>query len=270
MASSRRFLRGSGKRASSRAGSDEIQTLLERLRNGEATLDEVLSALRDLPYKDIGWARLDTHRRLRKGVGEVVFGEGKTPKQVARIVHHLEATAARVLVTRASRAAFRAVKRVAPYATYHETARLITVGKSPRAKRKPPVWVVSAGTSDLRVAEEAATTAEFLGMQVRRLYDVGVAGIHRLFPEIRDLRKAGAVIVVAGMEGALPGVVAGLCPAPVIGVPTSVGYGVSFGGIAALLTMLNACASGVAVVNIDNGFGAAMVAYSIVRGDRTI
>lgn len=264
MSSSRKSLRKSKKKGSFRADSGEIRSLLTRFKEGVVTLDEVLAALRHLPYKDLGYARLDTHRSLRKGHSEVILGQGKEPAQTAEIVRLLCETTPRVLVTRADRNTFRAVKRVAPSARYFETARLIKIGEAPEEKLTPPVWVLSAGTSDLPVAEEAAETAEFFGMTVRRLYDVGVAGIHRLLPELDEMRQAGAIIVVAGMEGALPGVVAGLLPVPVIGVPTSVGYGVAFGGIAALLTMLNACASGVAVVNIDNGFGAAMVAYSIV------
>lgn len=238
---------------------------MNEFKAGRTSLDEVLQALADLPYRDLGWARLDTHRRLRKGYPEVVMGQGKTPDQIVEIVRTLMARSQRVLVTRASPEAARAVCRSVQSARYSEVAGLITIGKPAPPKPAPPVWIVTAGTSDLPVAEEAAITAEFFGLRVHRLYDVGVAGIHRLFPEIRQLREAGAIIAVAGMEGALPGVLAGLVATPIIGVPTSTGYGVSFGGIAALLTMLNACASGVAVVNIDNGFGAAMFAYSIVR-----
>lgn len=262
---SRKSLRKSKKEGLRHAVDNDLRWLLERLRSGKASVDEVLRALSFLPFKDIRVARLDTHRRLRKGYAEVVLGEGKTPKQTAEIVAHLSGTAPRVLVTRASEKAYRAVRKLTPGARYNAVARVITVGEPPARTLKPPVWILSAGTSDLPVAEEAAVTAEFLGLEVHRLYDVGVAGLHRVFPELDHLQSAGVIVAVAGMEGALPSVIAGLVATPVIGVPTKTGYGVSFGGVAALMTMLNACSSGVAVVNIDNGFGAAMFAYSIIQ-----
>lgn len=227
-------------------------------------MDEALERLRDLPYEDLGFAELDHHRALRTGFPEVVLGEGKTAEQVASIAGKLAARNDRLLVTRAGPETYRAVKDAVPDAVYHATARAITLDRSGEAKR-PGVAVCCAGTSDLPVAEEAAVTAELMGSAAERLYDVGVAGIHRLLDKMAALRAARALVVVAGMEGALPSVVAGLVAAPVIAVPTSTGYGASFKGLAPLLAMLNACAAGVAVVNIDNGFGAGYLAAVINR-----
>jgi NCAIR mutase (PurE)-related protein len=217
-----------------------------------------------MPYEDLGYAALDHHRALRTGFPEVVFGQGKTPEQTAAIAERLAAQGDRLLVTRTSLEAYRAVKERLPDAVYHPEARAITLDRA-REARRPGVAVCCAGTSDVPVAEEAAVTAELMGSAADRMYDVGVAGIHRLLDKTERLQSAKAVVVVAGMEGALPSVVAGLVAAPVIAVPTSVGYGASFGGLAPLLAMLNACASGVAVVNIDNGFGAGYMAAVINR-----
>jgi NCAIR mutase (PurE)-related protein len=214
-------------------------------------------------FEDLGFARVDIDRERRNGFPEVILGVGKTPAQIAAIAERLVMRGQALLVTRTSREAFDAVRAVIPNAAFHEEARAITLKQGDIPRGKGTVLIVCAGTSDLPVAEEAVVTAELMGNTIDRLYDVGVAGIHRLLREQRRLEDARVVIVVAGMEGALPGVVAGLIRTPVIGVPTSIGYGASFGGVAALLGMLNSCANRVAVVNIDNGFGAACIASSI-------
>lgn len=234
---------------------DRLRTLLEQVAQGGLSVEDALAALRDLPYQDLGFARVDHHRALRKGFPEVVFCAGKSPEQVAAIVASM-ATRGRVLATRASEAHYDAVRAQVPDAVYHALARAITVGEMPPTPDAPYGVVLAAGTADLPVAEEAVLTARMAGARVETHYDVGVAGIHRLLEHLPLLQSAGAVVVVAGMEGALPSVVGGLVSCPVIAVPTSVGYGAHFGGLAPLLTMLNACAPGVAVVNIDNGFGA--------------
>ena len=246
---------------------EALQRLLEDVKRG--TLDtrdaseRILEALRAAPFEDLGFARVDTHREVRQGFPEVIFGLGKTPAQIAAIAGRIVARGQTLLVTRAAREAFDAVRAVAPSCEYHEQARVITLQQAAAPKGVGTVLVACAGTSDLSVAEEAAITADVMGNPVDRLYDVGVAGIHRLLHERARLESARVVIVVAGMEGALPSVIAGLIQTPVIAVPTSIGYGASFGGIAALLGMLNSCANGVAVVNIDNGFGAACMASAI-------
>ena len=230
------------------------------------SIDEALVRLKGLPYEDLGYATLDHHRALRTGYPEVVFGLGKTPAQIAAISERLAAQSDRLLVTRATVDAYRAVKERVPDAVYHADARAITLDRSSASGgKRPGVVVCCAGTSDVPVAEEAAVTAELMSNAVDRMYDVGVAGIHRLLDKTGRLRAAKAIVVVAGMEGALPSVVGGLVAAPVIAVPTSVGYGASFGGLAPLLAMLNSCAAGVAVVNIDNGFGAGYMAAVINR-----
>lgn len=234
------------------------------MREGAVSAEEALERLRALPYEDLGFASVDHHRALRKGFPEVVLGEGKTPEQTAAIAERLAAHSDRLLVTRADVAMYQAVKERVPDAAYNAAARAITLDRSQEARR-PGVAVCCAGTSDVPVAEEAAVTAELMGSVADRMYDVGVAGLHRLLDKAERLRAAKALVVVAGMEGALPSVVAGLVAAPVIAVPTSVGYGASFRGLAPLLAMLNACAAGVAVVNIDNGFGAGYVAAVINR-----
>jgi NCAIR mutase (PurE)-related protein len=227
-------------------------------------VDAALERLRDLPYEDLGFASLDHHRALRKGFPEVVLGEGKTAEQVAAIAERLAARSDRLLVTRADVEMYQAVKERVPDAAYQASARAVTLDRSGEPRR-PGVAVCCAGTSDVPVAEEAAVTAELMGSVVDRMFDVGVAGLHRLLDKLERLRAAKALVVVAGMEGALPSVVAGLVSAPVIAVPTSIGYGASFRGLAPLLAMLNACAAGVAVVNIDNGFGAGFAAALINR-----
>jgi NCAIR mutase (PurE)-related protein len=245
--------------------SRNLEKLLGDVRAGRLSPRQAAEALKGLPYEDLGFAKVDHHRALRKGFPEVVFGAGKTPAKVVAIVERLAARNPNVLVTRADPETYRAVAAGFPRARYHEDARCIALLQE-RPERLPGrVAVVSAGTSDVPVAEEAAVTAEFHGAAVDRVFDVGVAGIHRLLDRAPTLRAAHVVIVVAGMEGALPSVVGGLVEAPVIAVPTSIGYGASFQGLAALLAMLNSCASGLAVVNIDNGFGAGYLACAILR-----
>ena len=229
------------------------------------SLDDAMGRLRSLPFEDLGFANLDHHRTLRQGFPEVVFGAGKSVEQVRRIAESLHKHAHNILITRATESQFQAVKSVAPEAEFNELARTIVIHKEDAVRGKGIVMVVSAGTSDLPVAEEALVTLKVMGNPVDNLYDVGVAGLHRLLDRRDRINQARVLIVVAGMEGALPSVVGGLVSAPVIAVPTSVGYGASFGGVAALLGMLNSCASNVTVVNIDNGYGAAMVASLINR-----
>jgi hypothetical protein len=245
----------------------DLHDLLSRLQRGEAAIDavhaELLGRLREQPYEDLGFARVDHHRSARKGFPEVVFGEGKTPSQVAAIAGRIVAHGQTLLITRTDAQAFAAVRQTVPDAVFHEQARIIERRAGEIARGTGTILVAVAGTSDLPVAEEAAMTAEVMNNPVDRLFDVGVAGLHRLLSARDRLEAARVVIVVAGMEGALPSVVGGLVRAPVIAVPTSVGYGASFGGVAALLGMLNSCAPGVAVVNIDNGFGAACIASQI-------
>jgi NCAIR mutase (PurE)-related protein len=245
----------------------ELQSLIEAVARGEidaaAAQAQLLDVLRARPFEDLGFARVDHHRAIRQGFPEVVLGLGKTPAQIASIASEIVRRGSTLLVTRANPAAFDAVKAAVPKAMYYADAALIVLTQQDVAPGRGTVVVASAGTADLPVAEEAARTAEVMGNTVDRLYDVGVAGLHRLLGERARLAAARVIIVVAGMEGALPSVVAGLVSVPVIAVPTSVGYGASFGGIAALLGMLNSCAVGVSVVNIDNGFGAAAVASAI-------
>ncbi len=242
---------------------DALTTLLNEVALGQTSVAQATVRLANLPYEDLGFARLDHHRELRQGTAEVIFGAGKTPEQVAQIALHLANHGAPVLCTRATPEAFAATQAVLKDAAYHPLARAITVVRE-RRPRYGRVGVLSAGTSDLAVAEEAALTVDFFGAEVVRLADVGVAGIHRLLSEGDALKSLDVAIVVAGMEGALPSVVGGLVSIPVVAVPTSVGYGASFGGLAALLGMLNSCAAGITVVNIDNGFGAAAAAQRIL------
>jgi pyridinium-3,5-biscarboxylic acid mononucleotide synthase len=269
----------------------ELHALLAELKQGTIPSTEVhariLRAMRDAPYENLDFARIDHHRAVRQGVPEVVFGQGKSASQIALIAERIVQRGHNLLVTRATREAFDAVKKVLPDAVFHENARAITrrpaeanvsaatsaatsAASTPDASGSEvkTVLVVSAGTSDMPVADEAAVSAEAMGLHVERLYDVGVAGLHRLLGERGRLDSAAVIIVVAGMEGALPSVVGGLVRVPVIAVPTSIGYGASFGGLAALLGMLNSCAAGVAVVNIDNGYGAAALAARILLGIR--
>jgi NCAIR mutase (PurE)-related protein len=249
---------------------DRLRQLLEDVSAGRIDTDEAMSRLQDLPYQDLSYAMLDHHRGLRKGFPEVVFCQGKTPTQVVELLSELSRHHDRVMATRADEATFEAVKAAMPDSTHYSQARIILVHKGqPELKLTTSgdqyVLVISAGTSDIPVAEEAAITLEVLGCPVERLYDVGVAGIHRLLDKRERLFSAKVIIAVAGMEGALASVVGGLVSCPVIAVPTSVGYGASFNGLAPLLTMLNSCAPGVAVVNVDNGFGAGYFAYSIMN-----
>ena len=240
-----------------------IKEILGAVRDGSMSEEQAFEELKDLPYKDMGFANLDNHRQIRTGFPEVVYCEGKTPQQVRDIFAEL-AGHGTVMGTRADEEDFAAVREKLPNAVYHEAARII-VCKSSEDADEPigKVAVVSAGTADIPVAEEAAVTAETLGNEVTRVYDVGVSGIHRLFDKLDLIREADVVIVVAGMEGALASVIGGLVSAPVIAVPTSVGYGANFGGLSALLSMLNSCANGVSIVNIDNGFGAGYTASVI-------
>jgi pyridinium-3,5-biscarboxylic acid mononucleotide synthase len=280
---------------------EQIRAILEQVRTGTLTVEEALTAVRWLPYEEMGFARVDTHRRLRTGYPEIVFCQGKTPEQAAAIVARLAEGNEFVLATRAAPEHAEAIQQQFPEAVYHQPARIVEVredssrlsalgsrqmgeqvtspsgeaallsSREPRAEsREPPfILVISAGTADIPVAEEAVVTARALGSRVERLYDVGVAGLHRLLDQRALLCEANVIVVVAGMEGALPSVVGGLVEQPVIAVPTSVGYGASFQGLAALLTMLNSCATGIAVVNIDNGFGAGYFAHLINSRTRT-
>ncbi len=245
---------------------DQLEALLQRVRRGEVEVADALADLRDLPYEDLGFARVDHHRALRQGMGEVIFGQGKTVEQVARIFGALRAHGQPVLATRVDGAQADAVRRSFPDVEHHGAARCLTWSDGPvPVTGRGPVLIVTAGTSDLPVAEEALVSARHLGNEAELISDVGVAGIHRLLDARERLAAAAVVIVVAGMEGALASVVGGLVHQPVVAVPTSVGYGASLGGLAALLSMLNSCATGVTVVNIDNGFGAAAAATRMNR-----
>jgi len=241
----------------------QIEALLNEVRDGRTSIDDALVRLRDLPFEDLGFAKLDHHRSLRTGMPEVIFAAGKTPAQVTAIFTRMAKAGGNVLATRASRETYESVSAVESRATYHELSRAITLSQAPPVPGKGTIAVVCAGTSDLPVAEEAAVTARLMGNTVELIADVGVAGIHRLLAQKKSLQGARVLIVCAGMEGALPTVVAGLVNAPVLAVPTSIGYGASFGGMAALLGMLNSCSPNVSVVNIDNGFGAACIASLI-------
>jgi pyridinium-3,5-biscarboxylic acid mononucleotide synthase len=242
-----------------------IQKLLDEVHRRRLSPDKALERLRDLPFEDLGFAKIDNHRPLRVGMPEVIFAAGKSPADVAQIFSRMARHGGNVLVTRATAAHYAAVRRRVRQAEFHARSGCITLRQDGTRHGKGSIAVVCAGTSDLPVAEEAAVTAELMGNDVVLIPDVGVAGLHRLLAHRKELRAARVVIVCAGMEGALPSVVAGLIAAPVIAVPTSVGYGASFGGVAALLGMLNSCVPTVAVVNIDNGFGAACVASAINR-----
>ena len=243
---------------------DSLKRLLDDVAGGRTGVDEAVERLRTLPFEDTGYARIDHHRELRRGFPEVIFCEGKTPDQITGIATKIIEHGSDLLATRCSPEQFEAVSSSIEGAVYHEDGRLFAVRQSD-PDEKGFVAVVAGGTSDMPVSEEAALTAQYLGCRVGRFYDVGVAGLHRLLSSWDDIGKADVIIVVAGMEGALASVVAGMAAAPVIAVPTSIGYGASFGGLAALLAMLNSCAGGVTVVNIDNGFGAAYAAAVICR-----
>lgn len=239
------------------------KTILEQFKNNEITLEEALLELKKEPFEDIGYAKVDLHRKVRQGAAEVIYGEGKTPEQIIGIsssmINHGQST---ILITRLSKDSADEIAKVHEL-TYHERAHIGIIGEIPKPNGIGKIVVATGGTSDIPVAEEAALTAEVFGNEVLRLYDVGVAGVHRLLSHLDELMSASVVIAVAGMEGALASVVGGLVDCPVIAVPTSVGYGASFGGVSALLSMLNSCASGVSVVNIDNGFGAGFSASRI-------
>ncbi len=239
--------------------------ILEKVKSGELPVDDAVAQLTVLPYEDIGYAKINHHRALRLGLPEVILGQGKTAEQVVTIAEHLAARADRLLITKVSADVHAVISQKIPDAIYDPTARVIVVNRVKDHDKRPGIVVVSGGTADIPVAEEAAITAELMGNKVDRIYDIGVAGLHRLLDSLPQLRQAQVLIAVAGMEGALPSIIGGLVPLPIIAVPTSVGYGASFRGFAALLTMLNSCAPGVAVVNIDNGFGAGYLAGLINR-----
>ena len=245
---------------------ERLRSLLEDVRDGKTGLDDALRELRDLPFRSLGFAHADTHRHLRTGFPEVIFGTGKTPSQIATLLTELGRDGATVMATRITVEVAHEVLAAVPEARYLETSRIVVVGPQPEPTRgRGTIAVLSAGTADIPIAEEAAATAELDGNQVKRIYDVGVAGLHRLLAHREAIEKAEVLVAVAGMDGVLPTVVGGLFTRPVIAVPTSIGYGASFGGVAALLTMLNSCATGVAVVNIDNGFGAGRMASLLNR-----
>jgi NCAIR mutase (PurE)-related protein len=240
---------------------DTLRDLLNRLSNGKITVEDVIERLKSLPFEDLGFACVDHHRTLRKGLSEVIFGEGKEVPTIIRIMEQMLDQEENILVTRLSPEKSEKIRDRFPESTYYNDARMLTVIKHPiKVSGRGTILVMTAGTSDIPVAEEAAVVARFMGNEVDTIYDVGVAGLHRLLSHWEKITKAAVIVVAAGMEGALPSVVGGLVDKPVIAVPTSVGYGASFQGIAALLGMLNSCASGVTVVNIDNGFGAGYAA----------
>jgi hypothetical protein len=244
----------------------KLEDLLKKVKSGKTTLDEAMTQLKSLPFEDLGFTRIDHHRSLRKGFPEVIWGEGKTSAQILSIMKQLKRKGQNILLTRLEEKKAKAIQKVFIKSQYYPKSRVLTYLTHPiKSEGKGTILVITAGTTDIPVAEEAAITAQFMGNRVETLYDVGVAGIHRLLSERERLEKARVLVVVAGMEGALPSVIGGLVDRPVIAVPTSVGYGTSFGGITALLAMLNSCASGVAVVNIDNGFGAGYMASLINR-----
>ncbi len=242
---------------------EKLKELLERVQSGELTTEDALKQLRDLPFKDLGHTKIDTHRALRTGYPEIIFCQGKSPGQVRDIVRYMAGEKVNILATRANSEQYEAVRSEIPSAQYNETAGCITLQAVTPDIPDTSIAVLTAGTSDMPVAEEAAITAEIFGNKVDRYFDVGVAGIHRLYDNLDDIRKARVIIVIAGMEGALPSIVGGLVDKPVIAVPTSTGYGANFSGLSALLGMLTSCASGVSVVNIDNGFGAGYMASMI-------
>ena len=242
----------------------DVLKLLEDVKNDKVSLEEAAKELKQLPYEDLGFAKLDHHRKIRSGFGEVVFCSGKSDEHLLKIYETFYKTDTEVLGTRASEHQYELVKAVIPEVTYDPLSRILKIEK-PGKKRIGRVAVCTAGTADIAVAEEAAQVAEYFGTNVDRFYDVGVAGIHRLFAKLEEIRKANCIIAVAGMEGALGGVLAGLVEVPVIAVPTSIGYGANFGGLSALLTMLNSCSNGITVVNIDNGYGAGYISTQINR-----
>jgi len=242
-----------------------LEELLQRVSTGDLSPNEAFESLKTLPFEDLGFVNIDQHRNIRTGYPEAVFCQGKTSEQIAAIMSRLVETNDNVIGSRATPENHQAVLELVPDAVYYEEARMIVINRRPKPESNKIIAIVTAGTADIPVAEEAAITAMMLGNQVDRIYDVGVAGIHRLFAKLDRIRAANVVIVIAGMEGALASVVGGLVETPVIAVPTSIGYGANLGGISALLSMLNSCANGVGIVNIDNGFGAAYLASNINR-----
>jgi NCAIR mutase (PurE)-related protein len=242
---------------------NEIKNLLTEIKNGSKSVEDALEVLQDFTYTDLGFAKIDHHREMRTGYPEIVYCAGKTAEQVAEIFSVMSAKETNVLGTRADEKVFESVKAIIPDAVYYQTARIVSVQRKKTESPSTKIAVITAGTSDMPVAEEAAVTAELLGNRVVRIYDAGVAGIHRLVDKLPEIKTCRVIIVIAGMEGALASVVGGLVDKPVIAVPTSVGYGANFGGISALLAMLTSCSSGVTVVNIDNGFGAGFSASMI-------
>ncbi len=244
----------------------KLEDLLKKVKSGKTSIEEAIAQLKSLPFEDLGYARIDHHRSLRKGFPEVIWGEGKTSGQILSIMKELKRKGQNILITRLEERKAKTIQKIFPKSRYFPRSKILTYLTHPvKPEGKGTILVITAGTTDIPVAEEAAVTAQFMGNRVETLYDVGVAGIHRLLSERTRLEAARVLIVVAGMEGALPSVVGGLVDRPVIAVPTSIGYGTSFGGITALLAMLNSCASGVAVVNIDNGFGAGYMASLMNR-----
>jgi pyridinium-3,5-biscarboxylic acid mononucleotide synthase len=240
-----------------------LKEILAELKSGKMSIEDAVKLFQNFEYKDLEYAKIDNHRSLRTGYPEVIFGQNKTPDQIKGIVNYMLNQENNILVTRTTKEVYELVKQTVPSAAYNEFARTITIRKITGEKPKTHIAIVSAGTSDMAVTEEAAVTAEIFDNEVRRYYDMGVAGIHRFYDKLGEIRKARVIIVVAGMEGALPSIVGGMVDKPVIAVPTSVGYGANFGGLSALLGMLTSCASGVSVVNIDNGFGAGYLASMI-------
>jgi hypothetical protein len=250
-----------------------LKKLLEEFRLGRRSLDEVVGKLKTLPFEDLGFANIDHHRSLRSGIPEVIYCAGKSPEQILTLIGKMNKAGSDVLATRLVPETYRKLRsRLPKKAKYHPLSRLLVIRNGPTQRKLGLIAVVTAGTSDIPVAEEAALTAELLGSHVETIYDVGVAGLHRLLKKLDRLRMARVVVAVAGMDGALPSVLGGLLDAPLIAVPTSIGYGTAFGGIAPLLTMLNSCSAGAGVVNIDNGFGAGCLAHKINRlgGDAEI
>ena len=242
-----------------------MEKLLKDYKSGKITITEVLDKLKSLPYEDLGFAKIDTHRPLRKGYPEVIYSKGKTTTQILKILKTMSSHNQNILATKADKKTYAAVKKQYPDAQYNEPAKTIVIKKQTMPPKKGKILIITAGTSDIPIAEEAKVTAELMGNITEKLYDIGVAGIHRLLDNKEKIFQASVIIVIAGMDGALPSVIGGLAQAPVIAVPTSVGYGASFKGIAPLLTMLNTCAPGVVTVNIDNGFGAGYFASIINR-----
>ena len=246
----------------------DIKNLLEKVKNGDIDIDLAIDKLKDLPYEDIGYANIDHHRQIRNGYPEVIYCEGKSDEHILGIIKRMNEKDSNILGTRCRKDTYEKIKNIYPNCEYEELSRILKIQNKPIENiGKGKIVVVTGGTSDIPVADEAYYTAKFLGNEVERVYDVGVAGIHRLLNKMSILKSARVLIVIAGMEGALPSVVGGLVDVPVIAVPTSVGYGANFGGLSALLTMLNSCASGISVVNIDNGFGAGYLAATINKLD---